>query len=86
MTAAKWFGVGVRLFGVWECLNGGDELVMYGNAIMRLYASTVTSPNAFLAHAVEHLLAGLFLLFAAGNIVANSYSARDVTKEQSEVE
>ncbi len=87
MTAAKWFGVGVRLFGLWECLNGLDEAVTYGNAVMRLYTPTATSPNGFLAHAIEHLLAGLFLLFAAANVVATSYAARGsaAAREQSDV-
>jgi hypothetical protein len=85
VTAAKWFGVGVRLLGVWECLNGFDELVTYCNAAMRLYTPSLTSPNAYLAHAVEHLLAGLFLLLSAANVVAVSYTAEGEAKEQSEV-
>ena len=86
MTPAKWFGVGVRLFGIWECLNGLDELVTYGNVVMRLFTSTATSPNGYLAHAIEHLLAGLFLVFAAAKVVAASYPPRGAAaEEQSEV-
>ncbi len=86
MPAANWFGVGVRLLGVWECLNGLDELIGYGNIIVRLYTPDRLSPNGLLAHAIEHLLAGLFLLFGAANVVAASYPYHGAAaKEQSDV-
>ena len=30
MTASSLFGVGVRLLGIWEILNGLDDLIAYG--------------------------------------------------------
>ena len=85
MTPRKWFGVGVRLLGLWEILNGLDELVTYGNVIMRLYTPSLTSPNGFLAHAVEHLLVGVFLLAAAAT-VANTFYPLSQTSEAADPE
>ncbi len=78
----NWFGVGVRLIGLWEIVSGLDELVTYGNVIMRLYTPSLTSPNGFLTHAIAHLLIGFFLLFSAIGVVNAVYpSEKNVSEE-----
>src|SRR5947209_930581 len=47
MSPRNWFGVGVRLIGLWQVVAGLDELVTYGNALMRLYTPSYTNPRAF---------------------------------------
>ena len=82
MQSRNWFDVGVRLMGVWQIVSGLDELVTYANAMLRLYSPSLTSPKGFLAHAVVHLLVGLFLLFSAMSLVNAVYPPRDVVEEE----
>ena len=69
----NWFGVGVRLIGLWEIVAGLDALVTYSNVVMKLYQPGLTAPNGFLTHAIAHLLIGLFLLFYAMSVVNAVY-------------
>src|SRR5436190_24164816 len=81
MAPRNWFGVGVRLIGLWQIVSGVEELVTYGNVMMRLYTPSVTSPNAFLTHAIAHLLIGLFLLFSAMSLVDAVYPLAEEVSE-----
>ncbi len=73
----SWFGIGVRLIGLWELVSSVDEFVTYVNVLQRLYAPSVTSPTAYLTHAVTHLLVGSTLLFFAPSIVRAVYPSAD---------
>ena len=82
MPFRNWFGVGVRLIGLWEIVNGLDELVTYGNVVMRLYTPSLTSPRGFLTHAIAHLLIGYFLLFYAASVTDAVYPPAEVAAEE----
>ena len=82
MPLRNWFGVGVRLIGLWEIVTGIDELVSYGNVVMRLYTPTLTSPNGFLTHAIARLLVGFFLLFSAMSVVNAVYPPEEIVREE----
>jgi hypothetical protein len=81
MPLRNWFGVGVRLIGLWEIVSGLDELVTFVNVVMRLYTPSLTSPNGFLTHAAAHLLIGFFLLFSAMSVVNAVYPEAIVRDE-----
>jgi hypothetical protein len=82
MMARNWFGVGVRLIGVWEIVSGLDELVTYGNVLLGFYRTSLTSPIGFLTHAIVHLLVGLFLLFSAMGVVNSVYPPSNIINEE----
>jgi len=82
MPLRNWFGVGVRLIGLWEIVSGLDELVTYVNVLMRLYTPSLTSPNGFLTHAVAHFLIGFFLLFSAMSLVNAVYPPEEVIRDE----
>lgn len=69
----NWFGVGVRLIGVWEIVSALDEAVTYVNVLTRLYTPNLTNENGFLTHAIAHLVVGFVLLFFAPAVVNAVY-------------
>lgn len=75
MPMRDWFGLGVRLIGLWEIVSGIDELVAYGNVMLRLYTPSLTAANAFLTHAIARLVIGFFLLYSAMAIVNSVYGS-----------
>ena len=74
MSPRNWFGVGVRLIGLWQIVTAVDELVTYANTLLRLYTPSLTNPNGFLTHAIVRLVIGCLLLFSAASIVNAAYS------------
>ena len=68
----NWFGVGVRLIGLWQIVNGIDELVSFANVTFRLVASA-SGGHSFLTHAIIRLIVGFVLVFSAAGIINATY-------------
>ena len=81
MRLGNWFGVGVRLIGVWEIVGALNEGVTYGNIVMGVFTPSFTAPNAYLTHAIAHLLIGFFLLFFAMSVVKAVYPPTEIDSE-----
>ena len=77
MRKRDWFECGARLLGLWQVIYGLDEGVTFGNAVYKLYVSSVTEPRAFLTHALAHAGIGLFLLLFAPAVVNAIYPPPD---------
>jgi hypothetical protein len=80
----NWFGVGVRLIGLWLIVTGIDELVSFANVILRLVPSA-SGGHSFLTHAIIRLVVGFVLMFSAAAIVSAAYSpAPGIVRERDE--
>jgi hypothetical protein len=66
MSVRLWFGVGVRLLGLWEVLYGLDEVVcMFAMAEGIYHPATYPTPIGILPFAAFHLIVGGLLLKGA---------------------
>jgi hypothetical protein len=84
MSPRNWFGVGVRLIGLWQIVTGVDELVAYANVVLRLSGTSLASSNGFLTHAIVRLLVGCILLFSAVSVVNAVYPSAEVIPDRDE--
>jgi hypothetical protein len=77
----NWFGIGVRLIGLWQIVDGLVEFVTYGETMLGLYRPSNSTPIAYLTSAIVHLVIGVFLLFSAMSVVNAVYPPSDVISE-----
>jgi hypothetical protein len=84
MSPRNWFGVGVRLIGLWQIVTGVDELVAYANVVLRLSKTSATNANSFLTHAIIRLLVGFVLMFSAVSIVNAVYPVTPEIRDRAE--
>ena len=73
MKPRDYFGVAIRVLGVWQILAGIAELVTCANVMMKLFEAVHTSPFAYLTHGLVQLLFGGMLLFSAQGLVDAVY-------------
>jgi hypothetical protein len=77
MTPRSWFGIGVRLLGLWEMLYGLDEVVMMFSLSSGTYHSSVyANAGGVFPFAAFHLIVGGLLLKAAPVLAVWCYPNR----------
>ena len=70
MKPKDWFGVGVRLLGVWMLLNAVTELSGVVESEFGYTKYTTITPGAYAIHAAIDFAVGLFLLSGPGIITS----------------
>lgn len=73
MTREDWFGLGVRLFGIWLLIDCLQELVAAAQIHFGLLTPYRTTLGAYFLHAAVEIAAGLYLIFGARSVVALAY-------------
>ena len=83
MTPRLWFGIGVRLLGLWELLYGMDEVIMmFGISQGTYHSGLYSSPGGLFPFAVFHLVVGVLLLKGASFLVVWCYPSREVAANE----
>jgi hypothetical protein len=73
MRPKDWFGVGVRLLGVWELLECLDEIRMAAEAHLGLLP--LRTPLAtYFVHGAADLVVGIYLLMGAPLLLSFAFS------------
>jgi len=75
MQPREWFGVGIRLFGVWRLLSCVDELRLLADS--HLFAPSRTPVGVYLLHAAVDGVIGLYLLGGAHFLSVCAFPRRD---------
>ncbi len=74
MNVRLWFGIGVRLLGLWEVLYGLDEVVcMFTMAVGIYHPATYSAPVGLFPFAAFHIIVGGLLLKGAPVLVVWLY-------------
>ena len=82
MDTRAWFGIAVRLLGLWQVLEGLDEaVIMFVMAAGSYHSSLYTGPGGMFPFAVFHIVTGGALLKLAPVLVMWCYPKK-VESEQ----
>jgi predicted Zn-ribbon and HTH transcriptional regulator len=65
MKPRDWFGVGIRLFGVWTLLMCLEDVRTIIDILIHVFNPTRTPLIAYIIHAIVDGMAGLYLLSGA---------------------
>jgi hypothetical protein len=77
MQPRDWFGVGVRLFGVWLLLSCVDELRTVSEILLHWFNPLHTPISSYLLHAVVDAAIGIYLLTGARFLMVCAFPRRD---------
>ena len=81
MTASDWFGVAVRIIGVWMLVKAMEQLIAF--IYLRIEAKGASplvgdpSSNSYLVYLVGYLLLAFVFLFLADELVRFAYSKKE---------
>jgi hypothetical protein len=83
MDTRSWFGIAVRLLGLWQVLEGLDEVViMFGLGAGSYHSTLYSGPSGMFPFVVFHLIAGGVLLKLAPLFVMWCYPSRKENTDQ----
>jgi hypothetical protein len=76
MKPRDWFGVGIRLFGIWLLLTCLDEVRIIVDILVHVLNPDRTPLSAYVIHAIVNGIAGLYLLGGAPFVCDFAYAPR----------
>lgn len=76
MHPRTWFGVAVRVIGVWMMVQSASSLVYAFNLVKGLDSLRSISPMAMVNQGVSYFLVGVFLVKLAPLVVSWAYPRR----------
>jgi hypothetical protein len=77
MKPRDWFGVGIRLLGVWMLVSCVDELRTIAEILIHSFNPLRTPMSAYVIHAIVDAVVGMYLLGGAPPLSAFAFPRRN---------
>lgn len=77
MKPRDWFGVGVRLFGVWMLLSCVEDLRTIADILIHFFTPSRTPLGAYAIHALVDAVVGVYLVSGAPFLTAFAFPRRN---------